>query len=216
MNWIKRSVIKVKYVCIHICIHILFCLCLVAQLCSTLCDPMGILQARILEWVACDLLQGIFPTQGSNPGFLHWRQILYHLSHQGSSWIPEWVVYPFFRASSRPRNWTRISYIAGKFLTSWVTKEVISIYIHIYTHTRTCVCMLAKLLHCVRFFVTLWTITHQAPLSVGFSRQQYWSGLPFPSPRDLPDPGMETKSLVSPWLAGRFFTISAMWEYISD
>ena len=59
----------------------------VAQSCPTLCDPMdytvhGILQARMLE----SLLQGIFPTQGSNPGLLHWRWILYHLSHQGSPW----------------------------------------------------------------------------------------------------------------------------------
>ena len=50
---------------------------------------MGILQARILEWVA--LLQGIFPTQGSNPGLRHCRQILYYLSRQGSPRILEWV-----------------------------------------------------------------------------------------------------------------------------
>ena len=66
---------------------------LVTQSCLTLCDPMnccpldssvrGILQARILEWVAHSLLQVIFPTQGSNPGLLHCRPTLYHLSHQG-------------------------------------------------------------------------------------------------------------------------------------
>ena len=60
-----------------------------AQSCLTLCDPMDytahrILQARILEWVSRSLLQGIFPTQGSNPGVLHCRWILYQLSHQGS------------------------------------------------------------------------------------------------------------------------------------
>ena len=49
----------------------------------------------------------------------------------------------------------------------------------------------------------------QAPLSMEFSRQEYWSGLPFPSPEDLPNPGMEPASLVSPALAGRFFTTSA-------
>ena len=43
-------------------------------------------------------------------------------------------------------------------------------------------------------FVTLWTVAHQAPLSMGFSRQEYWSGLPFPSPGDLPDPGTEPMS----------------------
>ena len=57
--------------------------------------------------------------------------------------------------------------------------------------------------------MTPWTITHQAPLSMGFSRQEYWSGLPFPSPGDLPNMGIEP---VSPTLAGRFFTISATWE----
>ena len=50
------------------------------------------------------LLQGIFPTQGLNPGFLHCRQILYQLSHKGSPRIPEWVTYPFSRGSSWPRN----------------------------------------------------------------------------------------------------------------
>ena len=54
--------------------------------------------------------------------------------------------------------------------------------------------------------MTLWTVAHQAPLSVEFSRQEYWSGLPFPPPRDLPNPGIEPASLVSPALAGRFFT----------
>ena len=46
----------------------------------------------------------------------------------------------------------------------------------------------------VQLFATLWTVAHQAPLSMGFSRQKYWSGLPFPSPGDLPDPGMEPRS----------------------
>ena len=48
-----------------------------------------------------------------------------------------------------------------------------------------------------------WTVTHQAPLSMGFPDQEYWSGLPFPSPGDLPDPGMEP---TSPALTGGFFT----------
>ena len=50
-----------------------------------------------------------------------------------------------------------------------------------------------KLLSRVRLFVTLWTVAPQAPLSMGFSRQEYWSGLPFPSPGDLPDPGIEPR-----------------------
>ena len=55
-------------------------------------------------------------------------------------------------------------------------------------------------------------VVHQAPLSKGFPRQEYWNGLPFPTPGDLPDPGIELKSLASPALAGRFFTTSATWE----
>ena len=58
----------------------------------------------------------------------------------------------------------------------------------------------------VQCFVTLWTVARQAPLSMGFSRQEYWSGLPFPSPGDLPDPGTDPTALLSPALAGTFFT----------
>ena len=66
--------------------------------------------------------------------------------------------------------------------------------------------MHASVLGCVRLFATPWTVAWQAPLSMGFSRQAYWSGLPFPSPGDLPDPGVEPMSPVSHALAGGFFT----------
>ena len=55
-------------------------------------------------------------------------------------------------------------------------------------------------------FVILWTAVQQAPLSMGFCRSEYWSGLPFPPPGDLPDPGIKPASSASPALAGRFFT----------
>ena len=64
----------------------------------------------------------------------------------------------------------------------------------------------AKLLCRARLFVTLWTVARWAPLSVEFSRQEYWSGLPFLSLGDLPDPRTGLGSLVSFTLAGRFFT----------
>ena len=67
--------------------------------------------------------------------------------------------------------------------------------------------MCAQSLSLVRLFVTPWTVACQAPLSMGFSRQEYWSGLPFPSTRDLPDPGIEPASSVSPALAGGFPTM---------
>ena len=61
----------------------------------------------------------------------------------------------------------------------------------------------------VCFFATPWTVAHQTPLSMGFFRQEYWSGLPCPPSRHIPNPGIEPMSLTSPALAGGFFTTSA-------
>ena len=66
----------------------------------------------------------------------------------------------------------------------------------------------------VQLFATLWTVACQAPLSKGFSRQEYWSGLPCPSPGDLPVPGIKLTSLTFPALADRFFTTSTTWKPI--
>ena len=74
-----------------------------------------------------------------------------------------------------------------------------------------CACILSHISH-VLLFATLWTTVFQAPLSMGFSPQKYWSGLPWPSPGDLPDPGIKSASLMSPALAGRFFTTRVTWE----
>ena len=74
-----------------------------------------------------------------------------------------------------------------------------------------CACVL-NCFRRVRLFVTPWTIALQASLSVGFSRQEYWSGLPRPPPEDIPDPGIKPRSLMLPASAGRFFTTSATWE----
>ena len=79
----------------------------------------------------------------------------------------------------------------------------------VYPHV-TCCAVLSHFSH-VPLFVTLWTIALQAPLSMGFSRQEYWRGLLCPPPGDLPNPGIKPLSLRSP-LAGRFFTTSAIWE----
>ena len=68
------------------------------------------------------------------------------------------------------------------------------------------------MLSSVQLFATPWTVAHQAPLSLGFSRQEYWSGLPFPPPGDLPDPGIELMVFMSSALAGRFFITSATLE----
>ena len=70
----------------------------------------------------------------------------------------------------------------------------------------------AQLLSRVWLFATPWTSAHQASLSMRFPRQEHWSGLPCPPPGDLPDPRIEPASLVSPALAGGFFTTSATWK----
>ena len=64
----------------------------------------------------------------------------------------------------------------------------------------------------VQLFATLWTVAPQAPLSMGFPWEECWTGLPFPPPGDLPDPGIEPKSLASRALAATFFSTSTTWE----
>ena len=102
----------------------------VTQLCLTLCDPHGLYSpwnspGQNTGVSSLSLLQGIFPTQGSNPGLPHCRWILYQLSHKGSPRILEWVAYPFSRGFSRLRDWTRVSCIAGRFFTNWAIRESI-------------------------------------------------------------------------------------------
>ena len=78
--------------------------------------------------VSFSLLQGITPTQGSNPGLLHCRQILYQLRHKGSLRILEWVAYSFSIGSSQPRNRTGVSCIAGGFFTNWAIREAQNLF----------------------------------------------------------------------------------------
>ena len=109
-------------------------LCLVSQSRPTLCDPMDCSPPGFSAHgdspgknigVGCHaLLQAVFPTQGLKPGLPHCRQILYHLSHQESPRLLKWVAaHPFSRGSSWPRNWTGVSWIVGRFFTSWATRE---------------------------------------------------------------------------------------------
>ena len=117
-------------------------LCLVAQSRLILCDPVDCgppgssVHGDSPGWntrMGCHvLLQGIFPTQESNPGLPHCRRILYHLRHQGSPWRLVWIAYPFSRGSSRPRNPTRVSCTAGGFLTSWAAREALLKISHIF------------------------------------------------------------------------------------
>ena len=126
-------------------------MCEVAQLCLTLCDPVdcsppgssvhGILQARILEWVAVPVSRGSFEPRSPT------------LQEDASPAEPP----------GKPKY-----YIERK--------------------------VKVKSLSRVRLFAIPWTVVYQASLSMGFSRQEYWSGLPFPSPGDLPDPGIDPRS----------------------
>ena len=123
----------------------------VAQSCPTLCDPMD---CSLCPWnfpgkstgVGCHfLLQGIFLTQGSNPGLLHCTQILYH----------------------------------------WATREAHSIYKESESEVTQ---------SCPTLCNPMGSSLHQAPPSMGFSGQEYWRGLPFPSPGNLPNPGIKPRS----------------------
>ena len=134
----QQSLLHRRYMCIHVHTHAV--LCLVAQSCLTLCDLVDCsLPGSSVHGDSPDedtgvaylaLLQGIFQTQGSNPGLPHYRQILYQLSHQENPRILEWVARSFSKGSSRSRNQTRVSCIAGGFFFSWATREV-----HTHTHT---------------------------------------------------------------------------------
>ena len=122
----------------------------VAQSCHTLCDSMGYSPGQNTGVSSLSLLQGISPTQETNPGLPHCRQIPYQLNHQRSPRILEWVAYPFFKGSSWPRNQTGVSCIAGGFFTSWATREAI-------TSIKWCnqLCKdLSELLSCFAFFLT--------------------------------------------------------------
>ena len=133
----------------HICFSIfieyqdIFCLwcwkwllCLVTQSCPVLCNsvdcsPLGFSvhgdsPGKNTEPDCHALLQGILPTQGSNPGLPHCRWILNCLSYQRSSRILEWAAYPFSKGTSPPRDRTRVSCIAGRVFISWATQEALS------------------------------------------------------------------------------------------
>ena len=85
--------------------------------------------------------------------------------------------------------------------------DIVSLTFHLFYFA----CMLSHFSH-VQLCVTLWTVANQAPLSMGFSRQEYWSGLSSPSPRDLSNPGVESSTLMTPTLVGGFSITCTTWE----
>ena len=144
--------------------------------------------------------------------------------------ILEWVAISFTRGSSWPRDQTNISCIAGGlFITAPPGKHLININPATYSDDFFFIFFLQASLIVVwiinsfawarayvlshfsrvQLFVTPWTVACQAPLSMGFSRQEYWNSLPCPPPEDLPHPGIEPRS---PALTGGFFTVRTSWE----
>ena len=88
-------------------------------------------------------------------------------------------------------------------INRWMDKEdKVYVYIYIYIYIYICMYVLSR----IWLSVIPWTVDHQPPLSMQFSRQEYWSGFPFPIPGYLPDSGIKPTSLASPGLAGEFFT----------
>ena len=73
-------------------------------------------------------------------------------------------------------------------------------------------CMHSQSLSCVQFIVTPWNVAHQTPLSMRLLRREYWNELPFPPPKNFPNPGIEPMSPESPALAGGFFTTEPPWK----
>ena len=103
-------------------------------------------------------------------------------------------------------------------LDSWEKKQTTNESLF-YNRNELCSCVYylatyyyAQSLSCIQLFATSRTVVHQVPLSMEFSKQEYWSGLPFPTPGDLSNPGIEPMSPASPALAGRFITSCATWE----
>ena len=108
---------------------------------------------------------------------------------------------------------------------SWLSSDNQNQFVHLQTqwhHTDTLKLAIVRIFVSCAYLLspfsriwllaTLWTVIHQASLSMGFSKQEYWSGLPHHPPGDLPDPGIESTSFTSPALARGFFTTSTIWE----
>ena len=202
---------------------------------SDSCDPVdcsppgfsihGISQARILEWAAIS-----YSREGVNELNKTIDVIFPHYCLSNNCFSGNWVKRVI--ANSLVVPFTTFIY-SNSFLTcTWYSGIVVIILFYRWVVSNLPKVMqlgsssglgfgskqpdskdhgLCMLSH-VPLFATLWTETRQAPLFMGFSRQEYWSGLPFPSPGDLPDTGMEPGSLATPALAGRFFYHWATWK----
>ena len=112
--------------------------------------------------------------------------------------ILKWVAISFSRRSSQPRDWTQVSHIVGRSFTVSLEEDGKCLCCSVVENalevkwSRSVMSNSFFFFH-VQLVASPWTVAHYAPLSMGFSRQEYWSGLPFPSPEDLPNPGIEPR-----------------------
>ena len=133
-------------------------------------------QARVLEWVAISLSRCL-PNGETEPTSPGWQTDSLLLSHVRCSELG----YTCLRKSISNKRCKRLMFAGQQNLQE-------ADFVHLIKNVK------VKSLSCVWLFAPLWSTAHQAPLSMGFSRQEYWSGLPFPSPGDLPNPGIEPRS----------------------
>ena len=125
-----------------------------------------------------------------------------------SFWIRGWTHIPYV---GRIRAWTHIPYVGRWSLNYWTTRQVSQLFLtrappgsfYLVLQMTSWLFLFSRSV-ASDSFVTLWSVAREAPLSVECFRQEYWSGLPFPSPGDLPDSGIRS---TSPALASRFFTV---------
>ena len=156
------------------------------------------------------LLQGIFPTKESNLGLPPCGQMLYRLSHKGIAkggkgkslshvrlFTTSWTVAcqaPLSLGFPRQEYWSGLPFPSPGDLPNPRIKPMSPALASGFCTTESLKKSESELLSCVWLFATPWTVAHQAPPSMGFSRQEYWSGLPFPSPGNLLDLGIEPRS----------------------
>ena len=150
----------------------------------------GILQARTLEWVAI-----------SFSNVWKWKVKVKSLSRVRLLATPWTAAYqaPLSMGFSK-QEYTNSYKLWYSFFEGYIHCNLGGILKYV------CVCVHAQSFSHFQLFATPWTVACQVPLSIRFPKQEYWSRLPFPSPWDLPDPGIEPKSPVSPALAGVFST----------
>ena len=179
---------------------------LVTQLCPALSDPtdyspqhssvQGIFQTRILEEVAISFSRETSPSKDWTwlsciaGSLLHCKWILYQLSHQGSPtlWLASFIQHKSSQGLCCSTYQYFILFIAKWYFIVWILCCAVSV-------TQLCPTPCSPM-----------TVTYQAPLSMEFSKQEYWSRLPFPTPGDLPNPEIKLVSLTFPALADGFFT----------